>query len=61
MIEFDNILKTKKYDAEDPKIKLEDVINKDTKFSTVALSEPHVKTLKSGIIYSNKILFIYML
>jgi len=49
LVEFDNILKTKKYDSDDPKIKLEDVVNKETKFTTTALTEPHVKTLNTGI------------
>jgi hypothetical protein len=30
---------------DDPKIKLEDICNKETKFSTPVYAEPHVKTL----------------
>lgn len=45
LVEYDNILSVKKYDAEDPKIKLEDVCQKNTRFETVALAEPHIKSL----------------
>lgn len=49
LVEYDHILKPKKFDSDDPTIKFEDVINKDTKFETLALAEPHVKTLDCGI------------
>jgi hypothetical protein len=48
LVEFDNILNVKKYDSSDPKIKFEEIVNKDTKFETLAMAEPHVKTLNTG-------------
>ena len=30
---------------DDPKIKMEDICNKETKLNTMAFAEPHIKTL----------------
>lgn len=49
LVEFDNILKVKKYDADDLTVKFEDQVNKNTRFETNAYAEPHVKVLETGL------------
>jgi len=44
LVEYDNILITPKFD-DDPKIKMEDICNKNSKFSTLCYAEPHIKTI----------------
>ena len=51
MVEFDNILKVKKYDADDATVKFEDIVNKNTRFETNAVAEPHIKVLETGFLY----------
>ena len=51
LVEFDNILKVKKYDADDLTVKFEDQVNKNTRFETNAYAEPHVKVLETGLCF----------
>lgn len=53
LVEYDNILNTPKFD-DDPKVKMEDICNKETKFSTLCYAEPHIKTIDLSIYFNKK-------
>lgn len=57
LVEYDNILKTPKFE-DDPKVKMEDICNKDSKFSTLCYAEPHLKTVELSILFKNREIFL---